>query len=102
MNIADWLMANGDSLQFRLFFALLAALMVAERWLPRRPGSMDRAFRWSSLSGCARDCRFAAYAPPAMATSAPIRPRPSLHSRAHRGPLSQGCLSAERSLTMRG
>jgi len=46
MNIADWLMANGDSLQFTLFFALLGALMVAERWLPRRRGSMDRAFRW--------------------------------------------------------
>src|SRR5262245_40958501 len=46
MSIANWLMANGDTLQVTLFFALLIGLTAAERWLPRRRGTMDRAFRW--------------------------------------------------------
>src|SRR5262245_47530139 len=36
MRIADWLTTNGDTLQVTLFFVLLAGLMAAERWLPRR------------------------------------------------------------------
>src|SRR5262245_1149291 len=46
MNIPLWILANGDTLQFALFFSLLAILMLAERLLPRRPGSMQRWTRW--------------------------------------------------------
>src|SRR6185503_7439010 len=46
MSISNWLLANGDTLQITLFFALLLTFAVAERIAPRRPGSLDRAIRW--------------------------------------------------------
>ena len=46
MRLPEWLLNHGDDLQLVLFFSLLAALIVAERFLPRRPGPMDRARRW--------------------------------------------------------
>ena len=46
MSFPDWILENGDSLQFVLFFALLPVLAIVERLVPRRRGRMDRAIRW--------------------------------------------------------
>ena len=46
MSFSAWILANGDNLQFVLFFSLLLVLAVAERLAPRRPGPLDRAIRW--------------------------------------------------------
>ena len=46
MNFSNWILANGGNLQITLFFSLLFVLAVAERLVPRRPGSMERAMRW--------------------------------------------------------
>src|ERR1700675_1085541 len=46
MSVSSWILANGDNLQFILFFSLLLVLAVAERLAPRRPGTLDRAIRW--------------------------------------------------------
>lgn len=46
MSASQWILTNGEALQVVLFFALLAALAVAEPLIRRRPGPMDRATRW--------------------------------------------------------
>jgi sterol desaturase/sphingolipid hydroxylase (fatty acid hydroxylase superfamily) len=46
MTFSEWILTNGDNLQFVLFFAALPVLAVAERLAPRRTGSMDRWVRW--------------------------------------------------------
>jgi sterol desaturase/sphingolipid hydroxylase (fatty acid hydroxylase superfamily) len=46
MKISDWILAHGESLQFVLFFGLLALLVAGERLVPRRPGPLDRRTRW--------------------------------------------------------
>jgi len=46
MTFSDWIFINGEHLQFVLFFGMLLLLAVAERWVPRRPGPMNRAIRW--------------------------------------------------------
>ena len=46
MGFSEWILANGEHLQFVLFAGLLILLATAERWVPRRRGSMDRAVRW--------------------------------------------------------
>ena len=46
MNFSEWILAHGENLQYILFFTLLLLLGAAERWIPRRPGLMDRAIRW--------------------------------------------------------
>ena len=46
MTLSEWMLRNGDTLQVAGFFSLLALLIGAERWAPRRPGPMDRATRW--------------------------------------------------------
>jgi sterol desaturase/sphingolipid hydroxylase (fatty acid hydroxylase superfamily) len=46
MTFSEWILANGDDLQFVLFFAALLVLAVAERFVPRRLGPMDRWVRW--------------------------------------------------------
>ena len=46
MHLSDWILAHGESLQFALFFGLLALLVVGERLVPRRPGPLDRRTRW--------------------------------------------------------
>ena len=48
MTISEWILANGDDLQFVLFFSILIVLAVAERLAPRRTGSMDRRVRWTA------------------------------------------------------
>ena len=46
MNLSDWILAHGESLQLALFFGLLALLVAGERLVPRRPGPLDRRTRW--------------------------------------------------------
>jgi sterol desaturase/sphingolipid hydroxylase (fatty acid hydroxylase superfamily) len=46
MAMSDWILEHGDDLQVIGFFGLLAILIAAERWAPRRPGPMDRKTRW--------------------------------------------------------
>ena len=46
MAMSDWILANGETLQFVLFFSLLVVLAGVERLVPRRPGPMDRSIRW--------------------------------------------------------
>ena len=48
MNFPEWMMANGEALQYALLFALFPLLVVLERAFPRRPGDMDRRTRWSA------------------------------------------------------
>lgn len=46
MTFSEWVLVNGEMLQFVLFFAALLLLAVAERLVPRRTGPMDRWIRW--------------------------------------------------------
>jgi sterol desaturase/sphingolipid hydroxylase (fatty acid hydroxylase superfamily) len=46
MTTSEWMLRHGDELQVVGFFGLLAILMAAERWAPRRSGPMDRKTRW--------------------------------------------------------
>ena len=46
MCFSEWILVHGENLQFILFLALLFLLATAERWIPRRPGPMDRPIRW--------------------------------------------------------
>jgi sterol desaturase/sphingolipid hydroxylase (fatty acid hydroxylase superfamily) len=46
MNIPDWILGHGDSLQIALFFSLLPVLALMERITPRRAGSLKRGIRW--------------------------------------------------------
>jgi sterol desaturase/sphingolipid hydroxylase (fatty acid hydroxylase superfamily) len=46
MTLPQWILDNGDTLQFVLFFAALAVLAVAERLAPRRREPMHRWVRW--------------------------------------------------------
>jgi hypothetical protein len=46
MAMSDRILEHGDDLQLFGFFGLLAILVAAERWAPRRPGPMDRKTRW--------------------------------------------------------
>jgi sterol desaturase/sphingolipid hydroxylase (fatty acid hydroxylase superfamily) len=46
MAFPEWILANGETLQFALFFALLAGLAVLERLAPRRVEPMQRKVRW--------------------------------------------------------
>lgn len=48
MTIPSWFLSHGETLQFALFFSLLAALAVIERIAPRRTGPMDRRSRWTA------------------------------------------------------
>jgi len=54
MSFSDWIIANGEDLQFLVFFGLLPLLLGLERLIPRRPGPMHRKQRWPanfSLTG---------------------------------------------------
>lgn len=46
MTFSEWILTNGENLQFILFFAALPVLAIAERLAPRRTGPMDRWVRW--------------------------------------------------------
>jgi sterol desaturase/sphingolipid hydroxylase (fatty acid hydroxylase superfamily) len=46
MTGADWILAHGDTMQVAVYFSLPLALAGLERWIPRRPGPMDRTVRW--------------------------------------------------------
>lgn len=46
MSVSEWILVNGENLQFILFFTLLLVLGTAERWIPKRPGPMERPIRW--------------------------------------------------------
>jgi sterol desaturase/sphingolipid hydroxylase (fatty acid hydroxylase superfamily) len=46
MNVPDWILRHGDSLQIVLFLSLLLLLAVLERITPRRAGSLERRTRW--------------------------------------------------------
>lgn len=46
MTFQEWILANGEQLQYGVFFFLLIGLGVAERLVPRRTGPMDRRVRW--------------------------------------------------------
>ena len=46
MGFSEWILLNGENLQFILFFTLLVVLGTAERWIPKRRGSMERGIRW--------------------------------------------------------
>jgi sterol desaturase/sphingolipid hydroxylase (fatty acid hydroxylase superfamily) len=46
MNILEWILGHGDTLQIALFFSLLPALAVLERLRPRRTGPLERRTRW--------------------------------------------------------
>lgn len=46
MAFSDWILTHGDDLQVVLFFSLLPVFGLAERFLPRRRGPMERATRW--------------------------------------------------------
>lgn len=51
MAIAEWLLANGENLQFLVFFTFLPALALAERLAPRRPRSPEHGRRWRTNLG---------------------------------------------------
>ena len=51
MTFSQWILANGETLQFVLFFGLFAVFAVVERLAPQRPGPMDRGFRWPANLG---------------------------------------------------
>lgn len=46
MGFPHWIIANGEILQYVLFFFLLAGLAAMERLAPRRSGPIDRRTRW--------------------------------------------------------
>ena len=48
MTMADWILANGETLQYALYFSLLLVLIALERLIPRRPEPMERLVRWPS------------------------------------------------------
>src|SRR5262245_58707421 len=48
MSISQWILANGDSLQFGFFLGLIVVLALLEPLVPRRPGPMNRASRWTT------------------------------------------------------
>lgn len=46
--LSDWILTNGDDLQFALFFLGLAAFGTLERFFPRRAVPMNRRRRWTT------------------------------------------------------
>jgi sterol desaturase/sphingolipid hydroxylase (fatty acid hydroxylase superfamily) len=50
VSFPDWILANGDSLVFGLFFGLLAVLALLEIWYPGRPAPRRRE-RWPANFG---------------------------------------------------
>jgi sterol desaturase/sphingolipid hydroxylase (fatty acid hydroxylase superfamily) len=51
MGFREWILAHGEDLQFVVFFAVLPAMLLAERLAPRRPAPADRKRRWRTNAG---------------------------------------------------
>lgn len=46
MKFSEWIMANGETLQIVVFFALLIVLAIVEPVFPGHPGPAERRMRW--------------------------------------------------------
>lgn len=51
MNVSEWILEYGDTIQIAGFFGLLGLLALLERRYPRRPGPMERPTRWRANLG---------------------------------------------------
>ena len=48
MTLESWVLRSGEDVQIVVFFGLMIALGIAERFIPRRSGSLARSRRWGA------------------------------------------------------